>query len=278
MAGRLENSWTLVKASANVLALDKELLVFPLMSGVASVLVTISFFAPLALTGGLEIFAEDGGSYLGYVLGFLFYLVQYTVVFFFNSALVGAALLRMEGEDPTVSDGFGIAMRRIGVILEYAALAATVGMVFRFLSERSGPLGRIVVGLVGMGWNLATFLAVPVLVTRNMGPIDTVRESAELFRRTWGEQVVGNFGMGLAFFMMGLSWAVVSVALILGAGNLFPAALIPAIGIAVLGFIGLGLVSSALKGIYAAALFRHASGGEGGLFDRRMMDQAFRPK
>ena len=87
MAGSFSNSWALVKASANVLKLDKELLVFPLMSGLAAVLVTASFIAPLAVTGGWEIFAEgEDASYLGYVFGFLFYLVQYTVIFFFNSA------------------------------------------------------------------------------------------------------------------------------------------------------------------------------------------------
>ncbi|MEQ1855657.1 MAG: hypothetical protein ABL963_04250 [Longimicrobiales bacterium] len=46
MAGRLSNSFALVKASANVLRLDKELLIFPLMSGIATVLVAASFILP----------------------------------------------------------------------------------------------------------------------------------------------------------------------------------------------------------------------------------------
>ena len=116
MAGSFSNSFALVKASANVLRLDKELLVFPLMSGIATVLVTASFIAPLAVTGGWEIFAEDGG-YVSYVLGFLFYLVQYTVIFFFNSALVGAALIRLDGGDPTISDGLAIASKRMSTSL-----------------------------------------------------------------------------------------------------------------------------------------------------------------
>ena len=39
MAGSFSNSWALVKASAGVLKMDKELVVFPLMSGIATVLV-----------------------------------------------------------------------------------------------------------------------------------------------------------------------------------------------------------------------------------------------
>jgi hypothetical protein len=55
MAGRFSNSFALVKASARVLQLDKELMVFPLMSGIATILVTASFIAPISWAGGPEI-------------------------------------------------------------------------------------------------------------------------------------------------------------------------------------------------------------------------------
>ena len=279
MAGSFSNSFALVKASANVLRLDKELMVFPLLSGIGTILVTASFLAPIVWTGGWQVFGDgDRVSYVSYVLGFLFYLATYTVIFFFNSALVGAALIRLEGGDPTAGDGLAIASKRMGSILGYAAIAATVGMVLRFISERSGLVGRIAAGFVGIAWNLATYLAVPVLVTENIGPIDAVKKSAQLFRRTWGEQVVGNFGMGWAVFMMGMSWTLVSFGLIFGAGSLGAGLLIPAIGVAVLGYVFLGLLSSSLKGVYTAALYRYAMTGEAGGFDPSIMGNAFRAK
>lgn len=280
MAGSFSNSWALVKASANVLRLDKELMIFPLLSGIATVLVAASFFAPFAVTGGWEIFAEEGGgaSYLAYVLGFLFYLAQYTVIFFFNSALVGAALIRLGGGDPTVGDGLAIASKRMASIVGYAAVAATVGMVLRFISERSGFLGRLVVGLVGMGWTLATYMAVPVLVTKDVGPIDAVKESASLFKGTWGEQVVGNFGMSWAMFAMGLSWTLCGIASIWLAAQISPIAVPPIIAVMVLGYVFLALLSSALKGVYTAALYRYATTGEAGYFDPAIMGNAFRAK
>ena len=278
MAGSISRSWSLVKASANVLKLDKELMVFPLLSGVATVLVIASFVAPIALTGGWRFFAESNSPYLGYVLAFLFYLVQYTVIFFFNSALVGAALIRLAGGDPTVSDGLAIAAKRFPTILGYAALSATVGMVLRFISERVGFLGRLVVGLVGMGWSLATYLAVPVLVTEDLGPIDAVKESAGLLKRTWGEQVVGSFGMGWAIFLMALSWTAVSVLVIALAAQISPAVALGAVGVAVLGYLFLSLFSTALRGVYTAALYRYASTGEASYFDPAIMGGAFRAK
>ncbi|GMV05040.1 MAG: hypothetical protein AMXMBFR53_13200 [Gemmatimonadota bacterium] len=278
MAGRLSNSWTLVKASADVLRLDKELMVFPLLSGIATVLVTASFFVPVVALGGLEVLAREDGSYLGYALGFAYYLVLYTVMFFFNSALVGAALIRLDGGDPTVSDGLAIASKRMGAIVGYAAVAATVGMVLRAISERSGIVGRIVVGLVGMAWTLATYLAVPVLVTRDVGPIDAVKESAALFKKTWGEQVAGNFGMGWAMVMAGLSWGLVSVLVIVVMAQISPALVLAAVAVAVLGFVFLALLASALKGIYTAALYRYAVSGETGFFDDDMVARAFSPR
>jgi|AP95_1055475.scaffolds.fasta_scaffold04490_3 hypothetical protein len=278
MAGSFSNSFTLVKASAHVLKMDKELLVFPLLSGVASVLVTASVVVPLVVTGGWEIFAEDGG-YLSYAFGFLFYLAQYTVMFFFNSALVGAALIRLDGGDPTVSDGLAIASKRMGAIIGYAAIAATVGMVLRFISERSGFLGRMVAGFVGMGWTLATYLTVPILVTKDVGPIDAVKESAALFKQTWGEQVVGNFGMGWAIFLMFGSWTVVGIGLMVVLGGILPGAFVLAGAICwLMGYVFLALVSSALKGVYTAALYRYAITGEAGHFDPNIMGNAFRPK
>ncbi len=278
MAGRVSNSWALVKASARVLKMDKELLVFPLMSGIATLLVGASFVVPFAISGGWRVFSEGDAPYLGYVLGFLFYLVQYTVIFFFNSALVGAALIRLDGGDPTVSDGLTIAASRMRSILGYAALAATVGMIFRFISERTGFIGRMVVGLVGMAWTLATYLAVPILVTRNVGPIDAVKESAQLFRETWGEQVVGNFGMGWAVVLMALSWTIVCAGMIWLSALIAPPTVLGAVVVCVAGYVFLGLVASALKGIYTAALYRYASTGRADLFSPDMVGNAFRPK
>jgi hypothetical protein len=279
MAGRFSNSFALMKASANVLRLDRELLLFPLMSGIATMLVAASFIAPIFMIGP-EIFVEGEASYLAYTLGFLFYLVQYSVIFFFNAALVGAALIRLDGGDPTVSDGLAIASKRMGSILGYAAIAATVGMVLRFIAERAGFLGQIVVGLIGIAWTLTTYLTVPILVTKDIGPIDAVKESAMIFKRTWGEQVIGNFGMSWAIFVMGLSWTCLSFALVFLAA--MPLGSVPitimAFGIVILGYIFLALLASALNGIYTAALYRFAMTGDAGHFDARIMSNAFRPK
>jgi tetratricopeptide (TPR) repeat protein len=159
-----------------------------------------------------------------------------------------------------------------------AGAAATVGMVLRAISERAGFLGRLAVGLVGMAWTLATYLAVPVLVTKDVGPLDAVKESAALFKRTWGEQVVGNFGMGWVVVLAGLSWCIVSVLLMVLGAQISPWGVAAGAVVAVAGFVFLALLASALKGVYTAALYRYASTGEAGYFEPAMVENAFRPK
>jgi hypothetical protein len=99
-----------------------------------------------------------------------------------------------------------------------------------------------------------------------------------VFKRTWGEQVVGNFGLGWAIFLMFLGWTAVSGLVLYVSANILPVAMIPAIGVAVLGYVLLGLFGSALSGVYTAALYRYAMTGEVANFDPSIMGNAFRPK
>jgi hypothetical protein len=273
----MSNSWAMLKASATVLRLDTELLIFPLLSTLAVILITVSLVALIMFFGGPA--ALDGPGYLVYSGGFVFYLILYTVIFFFNAGLVGATLIRLDGGDPTVGDGMNIATKKLPTILGYAVIAATVGMVLRAIEERVGALGRIVVGLIGMSWALTTYLTVPVLVSKDVGAIDAVKESASIFRRTWGEQVVGNAGIGLATFMLFALMTAVGVPLVILVSSINEAFAIP-MGITLgVGYFFLALLSVALQGIYSAALYRFATTGDAGEhFNAAMMDQAFRPK
>ncbi len=276
MLTKLRNSWELVQASAGVLRADPELMVFPLISGAALVVVSASFFVPLFVLGSGFSVPEEGGGVLGYILLFLFYLVQYTVIFFFNSALVGATMIRLEGGNPTVGDGLRIAFSHLGSILGYAAIAATVGVILRTARERAGGLGKLVVGLVGIAWSLATFLVVPVLVTRDVGPIEAVKESATILKRTWGEQIAGNVGIGFVFGLLFLGLTIVAVPTVILAFTTGQTALIAAaIVFFVLAYVLLALVNATLSGIYSAALYRFATEGDAGRFDDTLLRRAF---
>lgn len=277
MFDRFKRSMDLIKASATVLRQDTHLLVFPLISGVAAMIVALGFVLPAF---GLDLLGEEPNEPILYSGLFLFYVTQYFVIFYFNVALVGATMIRMDGGTPTVGDGLRIANARIGNILGYAVIAATVGVILQTLQERLGFVGRIIVGMIGVGWTVATALVVPVLVARDKGPIDAIKDSAQMFKQTWGENVIGQVGMSFAFTMLYMAWFLGGAGLLglgLYLGSPFLVALVVVAG--VLGFLFLCLVQVALGGIYSAALYRYAAGGNPSTgFDNGALQAAFLPK
>jgi hypothetical protein len=282
MFERFSRSWALVKASGAVLQQDKSLLVFPLISSIATLFVVACFALPVIGLGALDGLSggSNGAVSTGvYLVAFLFYLSQYFVIFFFNAALVGAAMIRLDGGNPTVGDGIRIATSKAGSILGYAFIAATVGMILRAIQERVGFIGKIITGIIGAGWTIATYLVVPVLVSRDVGPVDAVKESATLLKKTWGENVIGQAGIGAAFGLIQFLVIICGVALVIAAAftqnmPLIILTIVVAIGAVIV----TALIHAALSGIYAAALYRYASGGEKTSgFDSSALQQAFLP-
>jgi hypothetical protein len=283
MAGRFSRSWSLAGASWQVLKQDTGLMVFPFVSAIAGIVVAAAF-----ALGAFGIVGFDRLSSLDkhhvppmyYVGAFAFYVAMYFVMFFCNAALVGAAMMRLDGRTPSVADGWAIARSRAGRILGYALIAATVGMVLRAVQERLGFVGRFVVGLLGVGWTVATAMVVPVLVSHDVGPIDAVKESAGLLKKTWGENVIGGAGIGLAFMVVYVAIIAAAVALGFGAAYLGSFALIVTVAVlAVVAMILASLAHAALTGIYSAALYRYATTGTAGSgFDSGVLQTAFARK
>ena len=277
--GRFARSWELVKLCWRVLQQDKELVVFPIVSTIGVLVVMASFVVPGFFLGFWQSVGDNGASAGFWVLIALFYLVEYLVIIFFNAALVSAAIVRLEGGDPTLGDGLRGAWSHIGAILGYAALAATVGLVLQALRERGGIAGVILAALGGMAWNIITFLVIPVLVVEGVGPVAAIKRSGGLLKKTWGEQIIGNAGIGLVFGLLGFAVAVVGIApgvLIMSAGVVVLG--VAVIGVAVIAIVVISLLGATLHGIYSAALYEYAVGGATGAFGGQVLASAFQPK
>lgn len=277
---RIRRSWQLAKASLDVLRKDKELMIFPIISALAMVVVSAVFLLPSLLSNLVDNILGADAPVLGYVVLFLFYIVQYTVVYFFNTALIGAALIRLRGGDPTVRDGIKVALSRLGPIVGWALVSATVGLLLNVISDRSKKNGRgighLVSSLLGAGWNIVTFLVVPVLAAEGLGPIEAIKRSWALLKRSWGEQISGTITIGLVFGLVG----VISGLLLVGAGaglSLWLESWVPGLlfGILLVMLIMfLGLLNSTLSGIFAAAVYTYAVDGESDLFDEQLLSGA----
>ena len=260
--GTIAQSWELVKQSFAVLRGDKELMLLPVFSGVFCTLTSV-----IIAGGGALIFMPDPGMFAAgarhqpitqgmWICLFVLYVANYFVMMYFQVALVSAAGDRLAGGHATANDALQLAWTRRGKILQWALLAATVGVLLRMLRDRADWVGRLAIGFVGMAWQLATIFVVPVLAAENVGPGEALQRSADLFRQTWGEEVTGSFSFGLIFILL----SVPAIAFpFLFVKFLGPGGLLAGLVLAVLYWLVLGVVGAAVKGIFIAALYRYAT-------------------
>ena len=260
---RISPTWDLIGQSFAVLKSDKELMWLPICSAIACIAISVMMASggALAFLPELRAMGAAGATHPPLTPGmwaytFLFYIVNYFVVVFFNVALISIASDRLAGGHATLNDGLQIAWQRKGAILEWALLAATVGVVLRALEERMGWLGRLVISFIGIAWTLATYFVVPLLAAENIGPSEALSRSAELFRETWGEQIVGGFSFGLIFVLMALPGILLPI---YGAKLGGRTDLMAGMALAVLYWLMLAVINAAVQGIFMAALYRYAT-------------------
>src|SRR5262249_54953434 len=190
-----------------VLRTDKQLIVFPILSGICCLLVLLSFVLPFVLSPQLLNLVDNQVNqgqvpWWGYVVAFAFYFCNYFVIVFFNSALISCALMRFNGLEPTLGDGFKAAAARLPQILAWALVSATVGVLLKIIENSSEKVGQFIAGLLGLVWGVLTYFVVPVLVVEKLGPIDAIKRSAAILRKTWGESLVANLGIGLIMMVL----------------------------------------------------------------------------
>ena len=283
MFSAIGRSFQLAKVCLRVLAVDKELTVFPLLSSVAAVLVMLSFVGVGYGIGSLERIGTGNVGAMDWVLAVVFYVVLSFVAIFFNSALVYAAHFRLAGGDPNIRTGLYGALNHIPAILVWTLVSATVGIILRILGnqarEQGGVMGfiaQIIVAILGAAWTMLTYFVVPLIVIEGRNFRSSFRGSLELFRSTWGEQVVGNFGLGMAAFLAFLLAALVLAVLLFALLTLGGVGVLLWVVIAVVTLGAIALVFAAMGGIYKAALYLYATSGQvPEMFPSEMMQQGF---
>jgi hypothetical protein len=265
MFDRISSGLSLARSSWGVLVRDKHLILFPIISGFLFLVVLASFAIPLATQlnwSGLqqEMDANNGKPPpWTYAVAFAFYFCTYFVIIFCNSALISCALVRFNGQEPSLGDGFRAAMSRLPQIFVWALVSATVGVLLKVIENAHEKVGAFIASILGTAWSVVTYFAVPVLVVEKVGPFQAVTRSASLLKRTWGEALVGRMGLGFVMFLLAIPVFLLFiggvVALVQGMTPL-------GIGLLIAGLVAALLhaaISAALQTILLAALYQYAS-------------------
>ncbi len=285
MFERIAASFALARSTWQVLLSERKLLMFPILSGLGTILVALSFATPFVIHPQLLAFLVDKQEADGkgvpvwfYVVVFAFYFCSYFVIIFCNAALISCALIRFNGGEPTVADGLNAAGSRLPQIAAWALVSATVGMILKLIENAHERVGEFISSLLGLGWTVLTYFVVPVLVVEKVGPFEAIRRSTQILRKTWGEALVGNVGISLVMLLLAIPGILLAVI------GIFLCTKVLALGLTVLALAGLYILllsaaGSALNGIFLTALYQYAANGQvPDGFDRDNMEQAFKHK
>ncbi|MBF0505118.1 MAG: hypothetical protein HQL14_08480 [Candidatus Omnitrophica bacterium] len=199
---RIGRGWQLAMASWGIIDRNKSLLIFPLLSGLSLLFMMGSFFIGTSVLGGGLEGADQSGHGMGYLFLFILYFINSTVIIFFNMALIHSTFKILKGETATVSDGIDFSLSKLNLVLSWALVSATIGLILKIMEDKHAVLTNIIIGIFGMLWSLATFLVVPVMVYENLGVSEAIKRSTSLFKSTWGERVGAGFSFGAIGFIL----------------------------------------------------------------------------
>jgi hypothetical protein len=269
---RVRNGWDLTSLSLETINKNKSLLLFPVISVVSLGLVLLTFFGGTFVLFGTQIeqaFNKGDGysQILGYGLVFTYYLINYFIIVFFNTALIHCAVKTLNEEEASLGEGISFALSKLDKIFGWAVVAATVGTLLQVL-QNSGRIGKFVASLLGLGWSILTFFVTPVLVYEDKGVFGAIKESGSIMRQKWGESLTSNVSFGI-FNFLGIFLSIV-IGIMLMVVN-------PFLGIAVGLALGLfvATVVSAAQTVFVAAMYNHVKGKPIGIFNGDTLDAAF---
>lgn len=268
---RLSNGWTLAMNSFKVLKENKQLILFPVLSGISLLLVIGSFLTGLLATNGWDFdgIGTEENSLTFYLLIFLFYVANYFVIVFFNVALVHCTRLYFRGEEVSIRAGLQFSFSRIGAIFSWAVFAAVVGTILRTIQEESGLIGKIITGILGVIWAVATFFVIPIIAYENVGPFKAFKRSSRMMKEKWGESLGATFSFGIIKFLGMLIFGV----LLFFIGSLIH----PAVGmiLAAFGAFSVIAVISASEMIFISAVYHNITGDPVAHFNQQAIDNLF---
>lgn len=255
----------LVSAAYQLLLADKAMVGVLAVGAFASFAAVGVVFMSAALWGFIDPASHDNGV-AGYVVYALAIWVSSFIAILTSGTVVAAAMMRADGQDPTVGSALATAWGRRGPLAAWATVSTVLALVSRALA-RFGLEGLLVRMVAGLAWAVATTFALPIIIADGTMPAETVRRSSSLVAHTFGRTIRSQFRLSWLWTIAIVAGGVVAV---YGVGAIFlgvDAADPVEVGLGVLvGGGGLliclfaSVTCSALNAYLSTVLFRYATG------------------
>ncbi|MHA1720792.1 MAG: DUF6159 family protein [Promethearchaeota archaeon] len=291
MSNVFSRSWEITKISFRVIGKDKELLIYPILSSIFSLLFSAAMLFPKIIyqiiLNGVPDDYFNTLTWVEYLIVFATYLGLALIATFFNVCVVFTVKTRFEGGNATLGSSFRFAFSKFHLIIAWSLLTATVGLLLYILDQFAqslGNAGKIIVGIIrsiiAMAWNIVTIFVVPAMVYYGLKPKDAIKKSIDTLSKTWGESIVRHYGLGLIQFLLIVLGMVISIVIgiltypIMGIVGIFIA-----VGVLIIYILIVLLIFTVATSVYNTALFVYADTGripQG--YNKELMSNAFRQK
>ncbi len=264
-------------ASWRVVRKEKSLIAFPLLSAAFGIAYALLVMLPLGLIGFVVL---NDNAIVGWVLLAIGLFGMNIGATFFGVAAASNASQVLDGKDPSLGSGITVARSRLGVIVKWGLVSATVGLVLQMVADRAGGIGGVLIQAIGgAAWSIASFFVLPILALEGLGPFDALKKSLSVIRARWGESLVGGAAVGLIPALIALAGVGLAVLGVLAGSNSTWAAGVPLIVIGLILLIAAITVGSVLRAVFTVVVYRFATEGlapEG--FPADDLALVFRPK
>ena len=261
------NTLQIVWIGAGVLARDRLLLLFALLSSVAFI-GALGLLALVLYAG--KAFERIGDGRIG-VFDVIFFLGAYLAICFaslyFQVALIAAARDRLEKAFTGFEGTLDAVNNRLGAIFAWAAFAATAGLIVKRLGRGSHVTHGDRV-LLGRGWQGS--LVVPVMIVEAETPVSAVGRTEELFSQVWRAGSVPNFSFVIVYGYL----AVLSMALGTGLHYLTGSVSL-GVGSSVFLFLLVMPIIRSIEALLAIDLYYYAAAGGSGFFPEGLLRRAY---
>ena len=310
--GKFKTSWNLFRCSLSVINKNKKLLLFPVIGFIFIVIIGLFFLSPVLVwdsghsitelshwqtlgqhihemvgnkkvTGGMVIKQLFGNYWYAWFV--LFYLISMFSTTFLNVAFYNEIINGLNGKRVSLLRGINVALSKIKLIIIWSLFAGAIGLIIRNLEERLGFVGKLIMGLIGIAWSVASIFVIPVIIReeKSSNPLKLLKTSAQMLKRTWGETVIGYAGISvfsLLIFLISLPLLFLACIIFIGM-NISNAGVIIVmlIFLYTICMLMLAYLSTIANHVYRGALYLYATEGViPGSFDEDMMNKAWKVK
>jgi hypothetical protein len=199
---------------------------------------------------------------VGYVLVGL--AAYYCLSLLVTAAAVGLAGLvadTLDSRPATPAGGWRVIHRRRGSIAGWAVLDFVIGLPSR--TAGSWTVNQVGVLLIGFGWGVVSFFAIPTIALVGGSPRAVARHSLQLVRSRWGDAVYSTVYLWVrAAILFGVPAAVAAAAgvLLIRSGVVFLGGALFAAGVS--GLALTYLLAQAARAVLTVVLYRYGDSGK----------------